>query len=141
MSIRQVACHVYKDDIAEIAERRANGAKPGEQDYLSAYQGAVTEFMGTLNEDERLELETKRAEWMNESHPIDLQRKTAERMARSSLQASAESHYKEMGMRSVVWEFHENKAGIKLFQLLSRVQFISEKYLSDMLPFMISMKI
>lgn len=116
-TVRHVACHVYKDQIAEIAGERSNGAKPGEQSYMSAYQGSVNAFMEKLNEDQILELEVKRAEWMNNSYPIDLQRKTAERLARITLERSAESQYKEMGMRSVVWEFHENKAGTKLFQL------------------------
>jgi len=84
---------------------------------MSAYQGSVNAFMEKLDEDQILELEVKRAEWMNNSYPIDLQRKTAERLARITLERSAESQYKEMGMRSVVWEFHENKAGTKLFQL------------------------
>jgi hypothetical protein len=93
---------------------------------MSAFQGSVTEFMETLNEDQLLELEKTRAEWMNRGRPIEHQRKTAERMARISLQASAESQYKDMGMRSVVWEFHENKEGTKLFQLLSRVHIFQE---------------
>jgi hypothetical protein len=84
---------------------------------MSGFQGSVTAFLDTLNEDQRMDLEVKRAEWKNASYPIDLQRKTAERLALSSLLESAESQYKEMGMRSVVWEFHENKAGVKLFQM------------------------
>jgi hypothetical protein len=86
---------------------------------MSTFQGAVTEFLSGLGEDQVLELGNERAKWMNETHPIDVQRKAAERMGRSYLQTSAETQYKEMGMRSVVWEFHENKAGVKLFQLLS----------------------
>ena len=35
--VEQVASHKYKDEIAEIAERRANGAKAGERSYLSVY--------------------------------------------------------------------------------------------------------
>jgi hypothetical protein len=110
-----VACHIHKDQIAVISG--ASGAKPGEQRYLSIFQGAVSQFMETLDEEKILHLEVKRAEWKKNSYPVDLQRKTAERSAHSSLQETAESQYKEMGMRSVVWEFHENKAGIKLFQL------------------------
>jgi hypothetical protein len=117
LTIRQVACHVYKEEIAAIAVERANGGKPGEQSYMSTFQGSVTSFLETLNEDQLFDLELKRAEWINKSYPIDVQRKTAERSAIGYLQESAESQYKEMGMRSVVWEFHENKAGIKLFQL------------------------
>jgi hypothetical protein len=84
---------------------------------MSAFQGGLTEFMEKLKPDDILELEEKRTEWMNESHPIEMQRKTTETRARHSLQASAEAQYREMGMRSVIWEFHENKAGTKLFQL------------------------
>ena len=84
---------------------------------MATFQGSVNQFMGKLDEDQILELELKWAEWMNKSYPIDLQQKTAERLAHSCLRESAESQYKEMGMRSVVWEFHENKTGTKLFQM------------------------
>ena len=84
---------------------------------MSAFQGSVSAFMEKLDDDKVLELEEKRAEWLNKSFPIEVQRKTAERSAHAHLQESAESQYKEMGMRSVVWEFHENKAGAKLYQL------------------------
>jgi hypothetical protein len=117
LTIRQVACHVYKQEIAAIAGERANGEKPGGQTYMAGFQGSVNEFMNGLDEDQLMELEQKRAEWMKKSYPIDLQQKTAERLAHSSIQESAVSQYKEMGMRSVVWEFHENRAGTKLFQL------------------------
>jgi hypothetical protein len=118
VSLRQVVCHEYKDEIASIAKRRASGAKPGEKEYLGVFQGAVTEFITGLDEEEVFELENKRAEWVNNSQPVEHQRKTAERNGRSYLQKSAELQYKQMGMRSVVWEFHENKSGTKLFQLL-----------------------
>jgi len=100
---------------------------------MAGFQGSVNEFMNGLDEDQLMELEQKRAEWMKKSYPIDLQRKTAERLAHSSIQESAVSQYKEMGMRSVVWEFHENKAGTKLFQL--RVPFCVNIYLSIYLTF------
>lgn len=72
--------------------------------------------MEKLNEDQILELERQRVEWMNQSYPIDIQRRTADKLG-VVLQESAESQYKEMGMRSVVWEFHQNKAGMKLYQM------------------------
>jgi hypothetical protein len=117
LNVRQVACHVYKDEIAEIAGERANGAKPGQQSYMSAFQGSVTAFMETLNEKDVLDLELKRAEWMKESYPIDVQRKTAEKSAHRYLKESAEIQFREMGLRSVIWTFHENKDGLKLFQM------------------------
>jgi hypothetical protein len=117
LSIRQVACHIYKEEIAAIAGAKANGAKPGEQTYMSGFQGAVTSFLETLDEEKMFSLEEKQSEWKKKGYPIDYQRKTAEMSAHSRLQESAESQYKELGMRSVVWEFHENKAGTKLFQL------------------------
>jgi hypothetical protein len=117
LSLRQVACHLYKNEIAVIAGERANGAKAGGEIYLSAFQGAVNTFMDKLDEDQLVSLEVKRAEWMNAEYPIDYQRKNADRSAHKTLLESAENQYKEMGMRSVVWEFHENKEGVKLFQL------------------------
>jgi hypothetical protein len=75
--------------------------------------------MKGLNDDEVLDLDAERKEWIKECHPIDVQRKAADKMGLLTLRKSAASQYKEMGMRSVVWEFHENRAGTKLFQLLS----------------------
>jgi hypothetical protein len=115
-SIKQVACHVYKTEIAAIASRRANGAKPGTQQYMPIFQAAINEFMETLDEQALLALEHERAERMNAGQPIEIKRKTAERMGHSYLEKSAKSQYDEMGMRSIVWEFHENKAGTRLFQ-------------------------
>ena len=132
MSVRQVVCHKYKEEIASIAKRRANGAKPGEKSYLGVFQGAVTEFITGLDEEVVFELENKRAEWVNNSQPVDHQRKAAERNGRSYLQKSAELQYNQMGMRSVVWEFHENKAGTKLFQLLFFFFFSKLGHISDL---------
>lgn len=139
VSVKQVACHVYKQEIAAIADRRANGVKAGNPQYMPSFQAAVTEFMDGLDEDQVLGLEKEQAEWINKSHPVESQRKAAERNGRGFLQKSAEAQYKEMGMRSVVWEFHENKAGVKLFQLLSR-QIIFVIHFSDKLIGMTSMK-
>lgn len=117
MTVRQVACQVYKKEIAEIAGKTTNGAKPGDQAFMSAFQGSVTELLASLDGDEILELQATRDEWMKEGNPIELRRKIAEKKAHSSIQKLAESDYKEMGMRMVVWEFHENTSGMKLFQL------------------------
>jgi hypothetical protein len=84
---------------------------------MQTFQAAVEEFIGTLNEDEILELEEIRANWMSQGQPAELKRKTAERMGGSYLEQSAAVQFKTMGMRSIIWEFHENKAGTKLFQL------------------------
>jgi hypothetical protein len=116
-SLKQVACHVYKTEIAAIASRRANGAKPGTLQYMPIFQAAVNEFMETLDEDALLALEHERADRMNSGQPIEIKRKTAERMGHSYLEKSAQVQYDEMGFRGVVWEFHENKAGTRLFSL------------------------
>ena len=109
---------------------RADGANPGDQAYISAFQASLSVFLDDLDEEKILELEQKRAKWEKESHPVEVQRKRATRLARNTLQASAESQYKEMGMRSVVWEFHENNDGAMLFQLLSSPVYFW-KYISD----------
>ena len=84
---------------------------------MSSFQGSVTEFMESLEDPQISKLEKIKSEWNNESHPVEIQRKTADRTARSTLQASAESLFKDMGLRILVWEFHENQAGTKLFQM------------------------
>lgn len=95
---------------------RANGAKPGEHTYMAAFQGGVSAFIDTLDKKQILDLERKRADWMKLSYPIDVQRKKSER-GHLYLKESAESLFKETGMRLAIWEFHENKDGRRLFQL------------------------
>jgi len=116
-SLKQVACHVYKTEIAAIASRRANGARPGTQQYMPIFQAAITEFMATLDEDALLALETERANRISGGQPTEIKRKTVERMGHSYLEKSAKVQYDEMGRRLVVWSFHENKAGTRLFSL------------------------
>jgi hypothetical protein len=117
VSLNQVACHHYKEEIAAIASVKSNGAKPGTPQYMKVFQGAVTDFMDGLDEDGRLTLENQRAEWINKGHPPEVKRKAAERMGHTFLERMAKTLFNEMGFRGVFWEFHENKAGQKLFQL------------------------
>lgn len=116
VSLEQVACRIYKEEIAAIASKRADGAKAGTAKYMGNFSGAVKEFMSGLDEEGLLALENERANWQINGQPTEVKRKTAERMGHSYLEKSAQVQYKEMGMRSIVFEFHENKAGTKLFQ-------------------------
>jgi len=116
-SLKQVACHVYKAEIAAIASRRANGARPGTQQYLPIFQAAVNEFMATLDQDALAALENERVERMESGQPTEIKRRTAERMGHSYIEKVCQVLYKEMGARPLIWEFHENKAGVKLFQV------------------------
>lgn len=116
VSLKQVACKIYKAEIAAIVSKRANGAKAGTPQFMANFQGAVQEFMAELDEERLLALENERADWQNNGQPTEVKRKTAERMGHTYLEKSAQVQYKEMGMRSIVLEFHQNKAGMKLFQ-------------------------
>ena len=100
-----------------IASRRANGAKPGTQEYMLIFQAAVNEFMESLDKEGLLALEHEHANRINAGQPIEIKRKTAERMGHSYFEKSAQVQFDEMGMRSSVWEFHENKASVRLFSL------------------------
>ena len=116
-SLKQVACHIYKKEIAAIASRRANGARPGTQQYMPIFQAAINEFMETLDENAIVALENERADRMIAGQPTEIKRRTVERMGHSYLDKSAKVQYDEMGRRLIVWEFHENKAGTRLFSL------------------------
>jgi hypothetical protein len=116
-SLKQVACHVYKQEIAAIASQRANGARPGTQEYMPIFQGAVNEFMATLDEEALVALENEHADRIIGGQPIEIKRKTVERLGHSYLEKSAHMQYNEMGRRLLFWDFHENKAGIRLFSV------------------------
>ena len=84
---------------------------------MPIFQAAVNEFMATLDEDALLALENEHADRMIAGQLTEIKRKTAERMGHSYLDQSAKVQYNEMGRRMVTWEFHENKAGMRLFSL------------------------
>lgn len=73
--------------------------------------------METLDDDEIAKLEEIRATWMSRGQPRELQRKAAEKMGRHYFQQSSRVLFNGFGTRQVIFEFHENQAGTKLFQM------------------------
>jgi len=73
--------------------------------------------MENLDDDAIAELEEIRANWMSRGQPWELQRKAAEKMGRQYLQQSSRVQFDNFGMRGLIFEFHENKARTKLFQM------------------------
>ena len=63
VSLKQVACKIYKVEIAAIASNRANGAKAGTPQYMGNFQAAVEEFMAQLDKERLLALENEWADW------------------------------------------------------------------------------
>ncbi|KIM34589.1 hypothetical protein M413DRAFT_413029, partial [Hebeloma cylindrosporum] len=116
-SLKQVACHVYKTQIAAIAATRANGARAGTTGYLPVFQGAVNSFIETLNPKQLAELETEKRNWEVKGHPDEMKQKAAENNGLTYLRTCAETQFREMGMRSITWECHKNKAGDTLVQM------------------------
>ena len=55
-SLKQVACHKYKADIAQISTQ-LSGAEPGQQGYIAMFQATVNKFMDILDDDENARLE------------------------------------------------------------------------------------
>ena len=51
VSLKQITCHKYKSDIAEIAAH-LSGTEARELGYLAVSQAAVSKFMDTLDEDD-----------------------------------------------------------------------------------------
>lgn len=84
---------------------------------MPIFQAAINEFMETLDENAIVALENERADRMIAGQPTEIKRRTVERMGHSYLDKSAKVQYDEMGRRLIVWEFHENKAGTRLFSL------------------------
>ena len=73
--------------------------------------------METLNKDAIAKLEEIRANWLSWGQPCQLQRKAGEKMGRNYLQQSSKVQLNSFGMQSIVFEFHENQAGTKFFQM------------------------
>ena len=84
---------------------------------MPIFQAAINEFMETLDEDALVALENEQADRVIAGQLTEIKRKTAERMGQSYLDQLAKVQYNEMGRRLLVWEFHENKAGTRLFSL------------------------
>jgi hypothetical protein len=115
--LKQVACKVYKNEIADIAVGLANGVKPGNPGYIPVFQAAVTELMERLGSEELAELEVEKESWKKEGPPEEVKRKMAENNGLKFLRTSVETQHREMGMRSIIWESHKNKAGDSLVQM------------------------
>jgi len=130
VSLRQVACHIYKREICAIASKRANGAEAGTPEFMSACQAAITEFMSGLDEERRSALEVERLEWQKRGQPPEVQRRMAERLAHTYFEKSVQVQYNDMGMRNIVLESHRNKAGMKLFQLYIGEIFLRHTYIT-----------
>lgn len=84
---------------------------------MPIFQAAVNEFMETLDDEALVALEQERADRMIDGQPVDVKRKTVERLGHSYLEKSAHMQYKEMGRRLLICDFHENRAGVRLFSL------------------------
>ena len=111
-----MACHEYKADIAQIA-RPLSGTTAGKQGYIAVFQTAINKFMETLDDDGITKLEELQAMWLSQGQPRELQRKAAKKMGRHYLQESSKVQFNTFGMRAVVFEFYENQAGMRLFQM------------------------
>ena len=70
-SLKQVACHEYKVDIAWIATQ-LSGAKPGKQGYITMFQAAINKVMDTLDDDETVRLEKIQVNWLSWGQPCEL---------------------------------------------------------------------
>jgi hypothetical protein len=116
-SLNQVAMQVYKKEIAAVAATMSDGAKPGSTAYLPVFQGAVKAFMDTLTDAELVELEKKKEAWTIKGPPEEMRRKAAESKGLTVLRTWAETQFRDMGMRFIIWEHHKNKAGDNLVQM------------------------
>lgn len=93
----------------------SNGARSGSRTHFSKYIRALGSFKSKMSRADLAAAEEERKVWQGQGVPEEVKRTHAVKHTRNVLQDAAHAQFKELGLRSLVWECHENNEGAKLF--------------------------
>lgn len=117
VTVNQVLSRKYKDRIRSIATDLSAGARSGSQSHFGNWVRA-TEILKTYISPEELKAaEEERKTWESKGLPEDLKRHNAMKYGRRVLEQAAESEFKEIGMRSLRWEWRRYPDGQIMFHM------------------------
>ena len=73
--LRRVIATLRADDIHDTVLSEHPDAKKGDKEYPGLFQKALTEYMESLDDEQKEEFEKTREEWQTKSHPREVQLK------------------------------------------------------------------
>lgn len=103
---RSVIEHQHKKEI--LAQ---TGARPGGQDMIKNYQGAVKAVMDGLSEEQLEEARKTAVEWSNKAPPADVQVNFAEKKASRLMLDLAKQLWRQGGMRIFILSAWKSDTG------------------------------
>jgi hypothetical protein len=132
VTLQEVIGREYKKEVTALASEMAGGAKNGSQQAFGNYKKALKTFMDGLPEEARVHAEEERKRWEAEGKPEDIKIRFVvcwifasvvsshsshvEKYGKNYYRTTAEVEHREFGARRVLWEYHTNKAGAKLYE-------------------------
>jgi len=115
--LQQVLSHGYKAEISAIAAELASGAQSGSRKHFSSWTRAMEIFKANMSAADLAAAEAERTNWQQKGVPVDVQRMNAMKYGQKTLADMANAHFKNIGMRKLVWEYHDNIQGKALFSM------------------------
>lgn len=115
VTLNQVISRKYKAEINIIAAEMSNGARSGSQTHFGKYVKALGIFKSKMSKADLAAAEEERKVWQEQGVPENVKRTNAMKHTRNVMKAASETEYKELGVRKLTWEYHEDLEGGKLF--------------------------
>lgn len=113
--MNQVISCKYKAEINLIAAEMSNGARSGSRTHFGKYVKALGIFKSKMSKVDLDEAEKERKVWQEQGLPENVKRTNAMKHTRNVMKGTAETEFKELGVRKLTWEYHEDLEGGKLF--------------------------
>lgn len=103
--------------MSALASELAGGAPAGSQAYFSKYAVAVKAIKDQMSKEELAAAEAERLAWEEKGLPEEVKISNGLKYSKQVMYASALSHFNELGLRLLAWEYHLDKNGIAFYHL------------------------
>jgi hypothetical protein len=117
VTIGQVIGRNRKAEVSALASEMAGGAAAGTQAYFAKYALAVKAIKDQMTKEELAAAEVERLAWEETGLPEDVKISNGLKYSKQAMYAQALSHFNEMGLRQLAWEYHLDKNGIAFYHL------------------------
>jgi len=103
--------------VSALASEMAAGAASGSQAHFAKYATALATFKDSLSEEQLAAAEEERKIWDVKGLPDDIKIKNGMKYSKAVVFSAAESQFRDSGLRSHIWEWHEDEEGNYLYHL------------------------
>ena len=117
VSLLQVINRDYKAEVTALASQMADGAVSGSQAHFAKYATALAAFKDSMSEEQLAAAEEERKIWDVKGLPDDIKIKNGMKYSKAVVFAAAESQFRDLGLRSHMWEWHKDEDGNYLYHL------------------------